>query len=163
MISSRSGCCQAETPLIPMFGFPEPALSSIGCATKTPAVGCTADTLSVTRLGRSSNDTSRCPFVKRGKVRLHPGPRLVVEIDHVAGGIVTDRQVAAGVRASQRHVFEVQDRLEEGCDRVIIAAGGKYLQIGVQCHRRSEVAGSVQTLDAALLCSRRVDVAEVPV
>jgi EamA domain-containing membrane protein RarD len=26
LVSSHSGCCQAETPLIPMFRFPGPAL-----------------------------------------------------------------------------------------------------------------------------------------
>src|ERR1019366_9939877 len=30
LLGSHLGCCQAETPLIPLFSFPEPALLAVG-------------------------------------------------------------------------------------------------------------------------------------
>src|SRR6266567_9051057 len=70
-----------------------------------------------------------------------------------------------------RHAFKIQNRLEEGCYRIVVTISRKDPQIWIQFHRCREIPSGVQIIDAAPLCSRRVallrscwvDVTEVPV
>jgi len=100
---------------------------SIRRATKTPGSSRPAQV-------HSRNQFRSCAVVKLSEIRLHCRARGTVEIDHVAGRIISNRQITARPGVDQRHVLKSQKRLEERCHRIIVTICGEYFEVWIECH-----------------------------